>query len=336
MEIPSWVGKVATGVALSNPVTAPVVLGKWVADKASGALGPKTEAAPPIQPKASAPPPPPKPVAVEEKPGEIKPAYTQDPNTQTNGGQKLTGADGKWNGPEILNGQTQLSKDDPSYIAEQQNRCGPSAVLASSVMKGPDATGKLVDRLSFKAKDDDQKQELAGIKSRIADGTATHKDLSRVQHFMYQDYHVPGEKPGLSAAQMSQMEQDLSGTSKNMSLADFDNQQGSFRTTAKDGSGVEESPDKMKQRIEGLKNGQSFVQQIDSNGKGAATANHFVLMGKDESGRSYVYDPGAKTNQPQVVYQDQRPQAYSQYADGNMGITDQGQRAQVMAGSVMN
>ena len=53
MEIPSWAGKVATVAGLANPITAPIVIGKWVADKAVSALGPKSEAPAPVQPQAA-------------------------------------------------------------------------------------------------------------------------------------------------------------------------------------------------------------------------------------------------------------------------------------------
>ncbi|MBS2035048.1 hypothetical protein JST97_08665 [bacterium] len=334
MEIPSWAGKVATVAGLSNPITAPVVVGKWVADKAASALGPKTEAPAPVvtQPAPAAPP---KPAVINEQPGEVKPKYNEDPAAQTNGAQKLVGGDGKWNGADILNSQTQLSKDDPSYKAEQQNRCGPSAVLASQVMKGPQATGDLVGKLAGKVADQEGKDELMAIQARIKEGQATHEDLSRVQHYMYKQYHEPGQKPGLTTSQLTQMETDLTGgINKETGLADFDGGK-SFRTTAKDRSGVEESPDKMKARLENLKPGQSFVQFVDTDGDNKF--NHYVLMGKDANGRSYSYDPMPKTNQPQVIYQDTRPQAYGAYADGSMGIQEaDGSRGQAMAGGTLN
>lgn len=342
MEIPSWAGKVATVAGLANPITAPIVIGKWVADKAVSALGPKSEAPAPVQPQAPPPPPappaaPPKPVAVDEKPGDIKPKYNEDPKAQTNGDQKLS-SDGKWNGADILNGQTQLSKSDPSKTNEQQNRCGPSAVLASQVMKGKEATAAMTGKLAGQYPEGSQdRKDIEAIQGRINDGSATHEDLSRVQHFMYQKYHS-GKDEGLTPAQLTQMEKDLApvnapnGLSK---LSDTDNGAGSFRAT-EPGAGVEESPDKMKSRLANLKNGESFVQFIDTNGDNKA--NHFVLMGKDENGRSYTYDPMPKSNQPQVIYQDTRPQAYGAYADGSMGIKRQGdnQPAQMVAGGTLN
>ncbi|MBT9582448.1 hypothetical protein IV102_03795 [bacterium] len=334
MEIPSWAGKVATVVGLASPITAPIVVGKWIADKADSTLGKKSDPAP-----VSVPTPPPAtalaPQPVVEKPGDIKPAYSNDPKTQTNGAQRLAEPGQKWNGTQILNGQTQLSKDDPSNEHEQANRCGPSAVLASAVMAGPDATGRMVDRLANKTQDAEEKAELAQIKARIADGTATHKDLSQVQHVMYRNYHEAGTAPGVTTGQVAQMQKDLNDDTKpNSKLADWIGPDGtSFRRTSQDGSHVEESPDRLKSRVSGLQPGQSFVQFVDPDG-GNDKLRHFVLIGKDKDGRTYVYDPGAKTNQPQVVYQSERPQAFDHYVGGDMGVNDGGVRTQVVAGGV--
>lgn len=337
MEIPSWAGKVATVAGLSNPVTAPVVVGQWVAEKAKGALGPKNEAPPAVAPNPAPQPQPkaerPEQPRVANESGQISPKYTQS-DTMGNGNQKLLGADGKWNGTDILNGQTQFSKADPSSAAEQENRCGPSAVLASQVMKGKDATASMAGKLAGGLPEGSQdRKDVEAIQGRIADGTATHEDLSRLQHQMYKKYHPAGQKDGLTTAQVGQMEKELTGRVDSADPA-FDNKKGNFRVNPNDGSGIEESPDNMKQRLDGLRPGQSFVQFVDTTGK-AKQGNHFVLMGKDDQGRPYVYDPGAKTNQPQVVFKDERPTAYSQYSDGSMGIIDGGDRAQMMAGGVI-
>lgn len=329
MEIPSWAGKVATVAGLASPVTAPIVIGKWVADKAVGALGPKTEAAP-VQTQPQAPAVKPEPQVVNEE-GQVKPAYVQA-DTKNNGAQKLVGNDGKWNGTAILNGQTQFSQTDKSAAVEQEHRCGPAAVLASQVMKGPEATGKMVGSLSTRYPEGSpERQELDGIQKRIGEGTATHEDLSRVQHQMYQQYHPKGQEPGLTPAQVTQMEKDLTGVKMDSKFADFDNGS-SFRTTTNDG--VAESPDRMQGRLQNLKPGQSFVQFVDTDGDNKA--NHFVLMGKDADGQAYAYDPGSKTNQPQMVFQNERPQAYSHYAGGAMGVNESdGSRGQLVAGGTL-
>lgn len=329
MEIPSWAGKVAKVAGLASPVTAPIVIGKWVAEKAVGALGPKTES-PSIETQHQTPSPAPKPQIANEE-GQVKPTYVQA-DTKNNGSQKLIGSDGKWNGTVILNGQTQFSQSDKSAAAEQEHRCGPAAVLASQVMKGPDATGKMVGNLSARYPEGSpERHELDGIQKRIGEGTATHQDLSRVQHLMYQQYHPKNQDPGLTPAQVTQMEKDLTGVKMDSKLADFDNGS-SFRTTTNEG--VAESPDRMAGRLQNLKPGQSFVQFVDTDGDNKA--NHFVLMGKDADGQAYAYDPGSKVNQPQMVFQGERPQAYNHYAGGAMGVNESdGSRGQLVAGGTL-
>jgi hypothetical protein len=49
--------------------------------------------------------------------------------------------------------------------------------------------------------------------------------------------------------------------------------------------------------------------------------NHAVLYGSDQTGRQYVYDPFPKTNQPQLIYADEKPQAYETYAGGGLGVS---------------
>ena len=342
MEVPGWVGKVATGVALSNPVTAPVMLGKWVADKAVGALGPKTEAAPPIRPQVPTAPPSPPAVTpaqpVAEQAGEVKPNYNRNTSGQAAGNKPLVGSDGKWDGASILNGQTQASKDDPSSQKEQDHRCGPSAVLGAAVMGGKDSTASLAKNLQSHARPEDG-AELQQIRARIDSGQATHKDLSRLQHIMYNAYHDPAAKdPNMSPGQLSKMQKDLADPGKirdNSTLSDYGGNTGaSFQKTNADKTAVVVSPDRLQAKAGQLQSGQSFIQQVDSTSNQQGL-DHYVTVGKDKDGRTYVYDPGGKDNQPQVIYQDQRPQAFNHYTNGAMGGQDHGRPALAQTGGVV-
>ncbi|MFN8611074.1 MAG: hypothetical protein U0931_26260 [Vulcanimicrobiota bacterium] len=309
MEIPSWAGTVATVVGLSNPVTAPVVVGKWVADKANSALGEK------VDPNV--------------------PHYNRNTSNQAAGDKRLVGSDGRWDGGAILNGQTQFSKDDPSNAKEQNHRCGPAAVLGSAVMGGKESTQNLVSNLQSHARPEDG-PELNEIKQRIDRGEATHKDLSRLQHIMYNAYHDPKDQdPNMSPAALTKMQKELAGPGKvkdNDPANDY-GQVGdpSFQRTSGDKTSVTESPDEMQGHISQLQKGQSFVSLVDStsNGKGL---DHFVTVGMDKDGRRYVYDPGGKDNQPQVVYEDQNPKAFQHYTNGSMGGLDNGRPAVVQVG----
>jgi hypothetical protein len=347
MEVPSWVGTVATGVGLSNPITAPIVVGKWVADKANSALGPKTESAPAIQPQS--PPQTPAPAAnppaqpqpqVQNETGQVVPTYNNATSHQAANNQPLE-KDGKWDGAAIMNGQTQVGKGEQNS-KEAQHRCGPSAVLGAAVMGGKDSTLKLVQNLEARAPGAD-KAEVARIRQQIEQGKATHGDLTRLQHIMYTTYHGPvdpknaNQDLNMSSGDIQKMEKELAGDNSfqaNSSFTDFGDRTGSSfqRTGQSDKSQVVMSPDRMQSKLGQLQKGQSFVQLVASGNQGL---DHYVTVGRDKDGRTYVYDPGGKDNQPQVVYQDERPQAFNQYTGGAMGGKDNGRNAVAQAGGVV-
>lgn len=319
MEISSWAGKVATVAGLTNPITAPVVVGKWVAEKAAGALGPKTAAPAPVAPaKIEAPP------QAPAAPLPTRPIYAENPRVD-NGSEKLVGSDGKWDGAKILNGQSQYG--GPGDRAEQENRCGPAAVLGQAVMSGPEATDKLAGKLA--TANPKLKEDIDGIRQRLnaRPGQATHEDLSKLQHMMYETYHT-GDKPGMSAEALSKMQRELSGqVEENSSLSEVNG-----RKITKNGNQVEEDGNQTYNRIDNLKPGQSFVKFVAHKGDGQ-TLDHFVVVGKDKDGKSYVYDPAVKTNQPQLFYSQGNEDAFDHYAT-EMGVLENGQQRQVMAGHI--
>ncbi|MBX3167486.1 MAG: hypothetical protein KF760_08735 [Candidatus Eremiobacteraeota bacterium] len=318
MEVPSWAGKVATVAGLTNPITAPVVVGKWLAEKANSALGPKSEPPAAVAPQPQAPPQP------QPAPLPSKPDYAENPHV-TNGSEKLVGGDGKWDGAKILNGQSQYG--GPGSQQEQENRCGPAAVLGQAVMSGPEATDKLAGKLAQanpKFKDD-----IEGIQQRLKarPSQATHEDLSKLQHMMYETYHT-GDKPGMSAEALSKMQRELSGkVEENSAFSEVNG-----RKVTKNGNQVEEDGSQTYDRIDNLKPGQSFVKFVAHQGDGQ-NLDHFVVVGKDKDGKTYVYDPAPKTNQPQMFYSQGNEDAFDHYAT-NMGVLENGQQRQVMAGHI--
>lgn len=331
MEVPSWASKVATVAGLANPITAPVVVGKWVAEKATGALGPKTEAPAPV-----APAPVQVPAAAPQQADPKVPNYDRNTTAQAAGNKPLVGADGKWDGAAILNGQTQASKDDPSPQTEQDNRCGPTAVLGAAVMGGKTSTASLAKNLQGHARAQDS-EELKQIRGRIDSNQATHQDLSRLQHIMYNAYHDPNSSdPKLSPEKLAQMQRELNPgkVRGNDPANDYGGNTGdSFQKTK--GDVVIKSPDENQSHITQLQPGQSFVQEVDSASSGAQL-NHFITVGKDASGRTYVYDPGGKSNQPQVIYQDQNPDAFHHYTGAGMGGLDHDRPAVAQVGGVVS
>ena len=293
---------------------------EYLKDKATKAFGGNEKPAP-VQ-VAAPPPEKPKPKVVEEK--DPKPDYVNLPTVDHNrkicdgqlGQQPLREPGGKWNGSEILNAQTQLNTEESPKQKDQQVRCGPSSVLGSAVMAGPEATNRLVDRLGQKVTDPAQKQELTEIHGRIADGTASHTDLSRVQELMYKKY---GSKPGegLAAGELQTMQSELADHATVPAKNTISNADGTIQVVPGDGR-TAETPNFTKSRLDALKPGQSFIQNVDPEGN-HNDVHHYVVTGKDADGRSYIYDPYPKANQPQVVYQDERPKAFNYYTGGDMG-----------------
>ncbi len=297
-------------------------------------LGKKEDAPPPAAP--AAPPPPPDP----------QPHYTSDPTLDHNNqncnptlsDQPLVGPGEKWDGAKILNAQSQLETTDPDWANNQQSRCGPSAVLGSAVMQGPGATARVAERLATRVQDKSTQSALLGIRDRVNNGTATHEDLSHLQQAMYDQYHTPGTDPGLSPDELTSMQQDLCDHADVPPAKDDTNL---FGERAADGtSQIVEQPGRTPGELAGLKNGQSMVMFVNTSGDHKAV-NHYVAIGKDSSGRSYVYDPYPRDNHTNVVYQDQDDKGYGHYVDGSAGqdVTPQGgrpTRVNVFAGGVVS
>ncbi|HEY3999893.1 MAG TPA: hypothetical protein VGO93_13550, partial [Candidatus Xenobia bacterium] len=150
-------------------------------------------------------------------PPDPAPHYTSDPTLDHNqltcdpqlSEQRLVGPCQTWDGARILNAQSQLETGEPATANNQESRCGPSAVLGTAIMQGPEATAGLADRLAGQVDDRHTKSAISDIGSRLRDGSATHEDLSHLQQAMYDQYHIPGADPGLTADDMTAMEQDL-------------------------------------------------------------------------------------------------------------------------------
>jgi hypothetical protein len=79
-----------------------------------------------------------------------------------------------------------------------------------------------------------------------------------------------------------------------------------------------------------------FVNTTGDNVNG----NHYVAAGKDSQGRSYVYDPYPRSNQPNILFQDRNAGAYNHYVDGGMGQTGTQQgskiRVNVLTGGTLS
>lgn len=258
------------------------------------------------------------------QPAAATPNYVDDGSMDTAGHQcrdfanePLVPKGGNWNGAQILSRVSQLETNEPSSANDQERRCGQAAVLAGAVMAGPDATARLVERLadSPQVSDPRERMDLYGLRQRILDGTATHGDLSRLQQYMYQAYSRAAG--GTDADGMTVMEQDLADKT------DVPPEQNTIGpdATLSNGEGLtRETPTATRHRVGSLKNGQSFVLNVKMDPK-EDEVHHFVTVGRDQAGRTYVYDPYPRLNQPNIIYQDKDSEAFNHYTDGSVAMS---------------
>ena len=64
--------------------------------------------------------------------------------------------------------------------------------------------------------------------------------------------------------------------------------------------------------LNALQNGEKTIMYVDTDRDGAG--DHFVLLGKTDDGRRYVYDPETKYGN-QLTFEDQNQDAFDHYVD---------------------
>ena len=251
------------------------------------------------------------------------PAYLNSPGLDHNrqvcdpqlSNQPLVAQGGRWNGSNILNAQSQLDTVG-SPQASQQNRCGASSVLAGAVMSGPEATARVAERLGAGSQNPEEIARLNAVRDRLLDGTATHADLSTLQDTAYNRYNSDGQS-GLTTAEMTAMQRDLAGNVQFDAVGNTNTASGD-RAVPRQGHVVEESGRTL-DRIDGLRNGQSFTMGVDTDNDGKF--NHWVQVGRDQDGNSYTYDPYPAGNQPHISRPDPNGNVgpYERYTEAHMG-----------------
>ncbi len=182
-----------------------------------------------------------------------------------------------WSGPRILKALTQY---DTQNGANQNVRCAAASFLAGAIMAGPEALGRVVERLKLRGLVPEDLERLQDIQQRLSQSTATHGDLSLLQEMLFRRYASAGEA-GMLAEEQSRMRRELTGqTHRSRRL---------------------EAPEKTEQRLKDLKNGQSFTLSILNE----AGTGHAVQVGRDLEGRLYLYDPAPPEGQPQLIGPDE-------------------------------
>jgi hypothetical protein len=181
--------------------------------------------------------------------------------------------DGKMDREKVLQNLSQ--HDQNLKTTEDKDRCGGTAVIASAINNGGDQgllklTGAMKKNLPA-----DSLKELNQIEKRIKDKTATHGDLGKLSEMIHQGYSVP----------------DPNGSGKGILDGDMHSLYTDAGLTPPSGPGA---PSQI------FKNGESWPINLDTNGDGIP--NHWVVAGKDEKGRTFIYDPESTPGKPQIHY----------------------------------
>jgi len=178
-----------------------------------------------------------------------------------------------WDGARILNALTQF---DTQGGAHQNIRCAAASFLAGAIVAGPEALGRVIDRLQWQVLSHEDRNALQHLQNQLSQGTATHGDLSKLQEILFRRYATSGQ-PGMMPAEQARMRRELTGKPH--------------------GNSQFEDPEQTERRLQSLKNGQSFTLSIINEAGGG----HAVQVGRDQQGRLYVYDPAPPEGQPQLI-----------------------------------
>ncbi len=177
---------------------------------------------------------------------------------------------GKMDREKVLQNLSQ--HDQNPKTTEDKDRCGGTAVIASAINSGGEQG--LLKLTGAMKKNLPPSKELDEIEKRIKDKTATHGDLAKLSEMIHSGYAVPDPKGGKGV---------LDGDMHSLYTA--------AGLTPPAGPGL---PDKI------FKNGQSWPVNLDTDGDGSP--NHWVVAGKDDKGRTFIYDPESTPGKPQIHY----------------------------------
>jgi hypothetical protein len=182
--------------------------------------------------------------------------------------------DGKVDREKVLQNLTQ--HDQSAKTTEDKDRCGGTAVISSAINNGGDQgllklTGAMKKNLPAESLKD-----LNEIEEKIKNKTATHGDLGKLSEMIHKGYAVDDKNTGRKGI--------LDGDMHSLYTA------AGLKPPATAGL-----PEKIFQK------GQSWPVNLDTDKDGSP--NHWVVAGKDEKGRAYIYDPESTPGKPQIHYQ---------------------------------
>jgi len=199
---------------------------------------------------------------------------------------KVRDKDGNWNSEEILQKMTQ--HDYTLDTVDDDNRCAAASKVAAAVMEGPQAVKDLA--VDIESKVDLTPDEQAAI-DRIKNDNATYGDLGLLQDLAYANTVTENElidETGVATASLDDIMKLGGSTSRNA------------------------PSDNPRDVADALQDGEKTIMYVDTNRDGAG--DHFVLVGKTDDGRRYVYDPETKYGN-QLTFEDQNKDAFDHYVD---------------------
>jgi hypothetical protein len=198
--------------------------------------------------------------------------------------------DGGWNSEEILSKLTQV--DESGVTFTDAVRCGANSVLAVAITRGPLATESWARGIMLKALAQGEDKSLAADKRQtgkdvyqliwpairaVGNGTATYGDLSLIAHYAKvvmsekADSSTTGHEVAAMAAMLGGMRESGEPIQDKEQLAMF---------------------------ARGLKRGDSFILLVGTNvlapgvmTRNLSQVNHYVVLGKDQGGKVFLYDP---------------------------------------------
>lgn len=195
--------------------------------------------------------------------------------------------------------------DANAATVSDADRCGTTALVASAIAAGgKEGLLKLIDRLrpglasGAHAVPPADIRDLDRIRAAVANGTATHGDLGKLADTIFQ---------GWNAA-------DNDGTA-----AILDGDLHSLYTTAGMNPPTITAGQSVNPR-DLFQPGQSWPIGIRTGG--SDTPNHWCVIGRDTTGKPFVYDPDAAPGKPQIHFEGSPEyQAYIRAAGGLAPVT---------------
>ncbi len=180
--------------------------------------------------------------------------------------------DGEIDREKVLQSLSQHNQNPKT--TEDKDLCGGTAAIASAINSdGDKGLLKLTDAMK-KNLPSSSLNDLSEIENKIQDKTASHGDLVKLSELIHERFSVADPKHGKGI-----LDKDMYSLYTEAGL-----------TPPTQGG----SPSEI------FQNGQSWPVNLYTESDGAS--NHWVVVGKDEKARTFIYDPESTPGKPQIHY----------------------------------